>query len=57
MAFSCSSFVVLFDSPPCAQAAAMLADNKEQFKRTVRQTFEGRPMVVAGKRYDFPKFT
>ena len=35
----------------------MLAADKENFKRTVRHTFDGRSMTVAGRRYDFPRFT
>lgn len=45
------------DDPLNKEAAAMLASDKDNFKRTVRHTFDGRSMTVAGRRYDFPRFT
>ena len=34
----------------------MLADDRARFESVVRQTFRGQSMVIAGKRYEFPKF-
>jgi len=45
------------DDPLNKEAAAMLASDKDNFKRTVMHTFNGRAMTVAGQRYEFPKFT
>ena len=44
------------DDPLNKEAANQLAKDKREFESLVRQTFRGRSMMVAGKRYDFPKF-
>jgi ubiquitin-conjugating enzyme E2 M len=44
------------DDPLNKEAAAMLSDNPRRFADTVKQTFLGRTMQVAGQRFIFPKF-
>merc|ERR1712008_400470 len=44
------------DDPLNKEAAAMLSDNPRRFADTVKQTFQGRTMQVAGQRFTFPKF-
>lgn len=44
------------DDPLNKEAAAELASDKEHFARKVRGTFKGGPMILQGKRYEFPKF-
>ena len=45
------------DDPLNKEAADALSADKRRFEQTVRQTFQGRPMMVGGKRYDFPRFS
>ena len=43
------------DDPLNKEAANMLASNRAAFEQSVRATFAGRSMKVAGQYYDFPK--
>ena len=44
------------DDPLNKEAAKMLDDDRNKFAHTVAETFKGRTMMVAGQRYEFPKF-